>query len=80
MSSAAVVIGAPRVMIMARCDILLNISAIGIVAAGRIHSGFVKPGMSITFGPTELKTKVCVTALPSRDTIQKTVIFETTLS
>ena len=32
--------------------------AIGIVAAGRIHSGFVKPGMSVTFGPTDLSTKV----------------------
>lgn len=28
------------------------------MAAGRIHCGFVKPGMSITFGPADIKTKV----------------------
>ena len=39
---------------------IVIIIAIGIVAAGRIHSGFVKPGMSITFGPTDLNTKVTV--------------------
>ena len=37
---------------------ILLFSAIGIVAAGRIHSGFVKPGMSITFGPNDINTKV----------------------
>ncbi|XP_052785282.1 elongation factor 1-alpha-like [Mya arenaria] len=30
----------------------------GIVVAGKIHCGFVKPGMSITLGPPDIKAKV----------------------
>ncbi|KAH3810768.1 elongation factor 1-alpha-like [Dreissena polymorpha] len=35
-----------------------KLGAVGVVAAGRIHTGFVKPGMSVTFGPPDIKTQV----------------------
>ncbi|XP_060556088.1 elongation factor 1-alpha-like [Ruditapes philippinarum] len=35
-----------------------KLGTVGVVAAGKIHCGFVKPGMSVTFGPPDLKTKV----------------------
>ena len=50
--------------------------AVGVVAAGKIHCGFVKPGMSVTFGPSDLKTKVsiqgnCKKSLSNNETVIK---------
>jgi translation elongation factor EF-1alpha len=46
-------------------------TAVGVVAAGKIHCGFVKPGMSVTFGPPDLKTKVSlkVTSISTKVTM-----------